>query len=107
MYRWYKGAQELKYCTGGELRVEGAGSLDNGQYCCTVSNAYGSVLSDVVLVKVVLQKTALPSITTAISECVYSKMYIQLGNILFVCVHVLTFDMCSFIFRSKMKKAFI
>ena len=62
-YRWFKGAQELKYCSGSVLRVKSASTLDNGQYCCTVSNNYGSVLSDVVLVKVILQRTALPPIT--------------------------------------------
>ena len=62
-YKWFKGAQELKYCSESVLRVKSASTLDNGQYCCTVSNNYGSVLSDVVLVKVILQRTALPPIT--------------------------------------------
>ena len=59
-YKWFKGAQELQYCRESVLRVPAASSLDNGQYCCTVSNDYGSVLSDVVLVKVVLQRTLPP-----------------------------------------------
>ena len=62
-YKWFKGAQELQYCSGNVLRVESATSLDSGQYCCTVSNDYGSVLSDVILVKVVLQRTIPPPIT--------------------------------------------
>ena len=62
-YKWFKGAQELQYCNGNVLRVESATSLDSGQYCCTVSNDYGSVLSDVILVKVVLQRTIPPPIT--------------------------------------------
>ena len=73
-YKWYKGAQELKYCTGNSLRIESANIMDNGQYCCTVSNAYGSVLSDVVLVKIVLQKSPLPSITTH-SELIYVQSH--------------------------------
>ena len=62
-YKWFKGAQELQYCSGTVLRVESATSLDSGQYCCTVSNDYCSVLSDVILVKVVLQRTIPPPIT--------------------------------------------
>lgn len=62
-YTWFKGTQELQYCSESVLRVASAGPLDNGQYCCTVSNDYGSVLSDVVLVKVVLQRTIPPPLT--------------------------------------------
>jgi hypothetical protein len=63
-YMWFKGAQELKYCSENTLRVPLASTLDSGQYCCTVANEYGSVLSDVVVVKVVLQRTPLPPITS-------------------------------------------
>jgi hypothetical protein len=59
-YKWFKGTQELQYCSGNVVRVTASSSLDSGQYCCTVSNDYGSVLSDVVLVKVVLQRTIPP-----------------------------------------------
>ena len=59
-YKWFKGAQELEYCSGSELKIPVVSALDNGQYCCTVSNSYGSVLSDVFLVKVVLHRTLPP-----------------------------------------------
>ena len=62
-YKWFKGAQELEYCCGDVLKVTAVGPLDAGQYCCTVSNDYGSVLSDVVLVKVVAWKAVPPPIT--------------------------------------------
>ena len=55
-YKWFKGTQELQYTTAGDtLCVVSASNLDSGQYCCTVSNSYGSVLSDIVQVKVVHQ----------------------------------------------------
>ena len=73
-YKWFKGAQELKYCSGNVLSIPSASALDNGQYCCTVSNTYGSVLSDVVLVKVVLECTVLPPITQY-SESLILYMY--------------------------------
>ena len=69
-YIWFKGAQKLKYCSGSVLRVPGASALDSGQYCCTVSNVYGSVLSDVVLVKVVLQRTVPPPFS-------HSELYVH------------------------------
>ena len=87
-YRWFKGAQELKYCSESVLRVKSASTLDNGQYCCTVSNNYGSVLSDVVLVKVVLQRTALPPITQL------SKLFLHVHctwycSDIHVCLHLI------------------
>ena len=77
-YVWFKGAQKLKYCSGNTLRVASASTLDNGQYCCTVSNEYGSVLSDVVVVKVVLQRTPLPPITSYGEALIY--MYCKTTN---------------------------
>ena len=83
-YAWFKGAQKLKYCSGNTLRVASASTLDNGQYCCTVSNEYGSVLSDVVVVKVVLQRTPLPPITSYSEAPIYVYMY------MYIYVHVCT-----------------
>jgi hypothetical protein len=62
-FTWFKGAQELKYAGGSVLRVPAASAMDSGQYCCSVSNQFGSVLSDVVLVKTVLRKTQPPPAT--------------------------------------------
>lgn len=76
-YKWFKGMQELKYCSESVLKIKSASALDNGQYCCTVSNAYGSVLSDVVLVRIVLQHSTLPP-TTQFSESFITSFYIAL-----------------------------
>ena len=59
-YKWFKGTQELQYSTEHTLRVSSASHLDNGQYCCTVSNSHGSVLSDIVQVRVVSQYSRPP-----------------------------------------------
>jgi hypothetical protein len=68
-YKWFKGTRELQYCSGNIVRVTACSSLDSGQYCCTVSNDYGSVLSDVILVKVVLQRTIPPPRSSRFRSC--------------------------------------
>ena len=62
-YKWFKGTRELEYCSDSVLSVSSASPIDSGQYCCAVSNDYGSVLSDIVQVKVVHNRNPLPPIT--------------------------------------------
>ena len=91
-FTWFKGAQQLKYCSGNILRVPSAGPVDGGQYCCTVSNAYGSTLSDVVVVKVVLQRSVqLPPITS------YSESHPPMTSYMYMYIsHVYTHaDTCK------------
>lgn len=51
-FKWYKDSKELAYGTSSVLEIPIANQLDDGQYCCSVANEYGSILSDIYQVKV-------------------------------------------------------
>ena len=52
-YTWYKNTKELFYASTAIVCIPNATRMDNGSYCCSVANEYGSVLSGSCQVKVV------------------------------------------------------
>jgi hypothetical protein len=52
-FRWFRNSIELPYAIGNELTVPCVTSRDEGQYVCSITNDWGSVLSNVFTIRVI------------------------------------------------------
>ena len=75
-FRWYKNNKELRYADGPILQIPSAHYSDSGVYCCSISNKFGSVLSNNSLVKVTqVRGTLLHNYITVRIIHAYIRMY--------------------------------
>lgn len=51
-FKWYKDTRELVFAQGNVLELPSVSFSDRGRYCCAISNAFGSILSDNFIVNV-------------------------------------------------------
>ena len=57
-YTWYKNTKLLPYAKSNVLEIPNTSHLDSGQYCCSIANDCGSILSSVYAVKVIRKPVA-------------------------------------------------
>ena len=57
-YTWYKNTKQLLYAQSNVLEIPNASHLDTGQYCCSIANDHGSILSSTYAVKVIRKPVA-------------------------------------------------